>query len=542
MARENQEMPYGVGRLTPGWVLLVVGLLAVIFIGVWAYAQQITEGEIVTGLRDIGTMGGAAWGLYVAFIIYFVGVSFAGITVAALIRLLNLTHLRPLSRIAELLTIVSLILAAFSVIADVGQPLRALLYLPRYARPQSPFFGTFTLVISGYLFASLVYFYLAGRRDAALMAMRDTPLRWFYRLWAGGYQDTPEEQERRNRTSFWLAIAIVPLLITAHSTLGLVFGLQVGRPGWYSALQAPAFVLMAGISGVGLLLVLAAIVRRTLRVEHQLDIAAFRWLGLFLLVMILAYLYFTTVEVLTGFYSGQHHEQVLVQTLLWGEYAGLFWGSVASLAASAGLLLLQAFTRRWNIPLLVVCGILVNFAAIGKRYLIVVPSQVYGPLLPYGVGHYSPSLVEYSIVLGLFALGGLLYTVFMKVFPIMDVEETPAYAFPRVPAAVGVPSPQRIAIPRTATAIAMVIAGFALQMVSYLRLAAPWGFPPSSAAYSEPRVVLAPTVVMLGGHPIGWLTDLVKTLGSPPLLFVFGVVLVFLGAVVYEVFPRRRST
>ncbi|MFQ5990006.1 MAG: hypothetical protein ACE5K9_08840, partial [Candidatus Methylomirabilales bacterium] len=59
----------------------------------------------------------------------------------------------------------------------------------------------------------------------------------------------------------------------------------------------------------------------------------------------------------------------------------------------------------------------------GKRILIVVPSQTHGTLLPYGTGVYSPSWVEYSVILGLLALGALLYTLFMKVFPIMEIPE-----------------------------------------------------------------------------------------------------------------------
>ncbi len=158
MAIRTERLPYGVGRLSGGWYLLMLILLALIGLGVHAYSRQFTEGLVVTGLRDIGTMGGAPWGLYVAFDVYFVGVSFAGITIAALIRLLNLKHLKPVSRMAELLTIISLILAGFSILADLGQPVRGIVNLFLYARPQSPFFGTFTLVIAGYLFASLVYF------------------------------------------------------------------------------------------------------------------------------------------------------------------------------------------------------------------------------------------------------------------------------------------------------------------------------------------------------------------------------------------------
>ena len=73
--------------------------------------------------------------------------------------------------------------------------------------------------------------------------------------------------------------------------------------------------------------------------------------------------------------------------------------------------------------LIVTAGVLVNLAAIGKRYLIVLPSQTHGTLLPYGAGSYSPTWVEYSVIVGLFALGTLAYMLFVKVFPIMEVEK-----------------------------------------------------------------------------------------------------------------------
>ena len=72
--------------------------------------------------------------------------------------------------------------------------------------------------------------------------------------------------------------------------------------------------------------------------------------------------------------------------------------------------------------LLVASGVLVNFAAIGKRFLIVVPSQTHGTLLPYEVGSYSPSWVEYGVILGIFALGALMVGLFFKAFPALPLE------------------------------------------------------------------------------------------------------------------------
>ncbi|MFQ5811704.1 MAG: NrfD/PsrC family molybdoenzyme membrane anchor subunit [Anaerolineae bacterium] len=422
--RSLTKLPYGVGRITGSWLLLI-GLAALLFSwGLYAYTHQLIEGEIVTGLRNVGTMRGVTWGLYVVFVIYFIGVSFAGIAVATLIRLFNLNHLRPVARMAELLTVITLILGAFSILIDLGQPLRGLTNLFRFARPQSPFFGTFTLVISGYLLATLVYLYLDSRQDSAICARMPGKLQRLHRLWAAGYRDTPAERERHKRVSFWLAIAIFPLLVTAHSTLGFVFGLQVGRPGWYSALQAPAFVILAGVSGVGALLIIAAALRRVTQEEQLLSMDLFRWLGKLLMILILTYLYFMIVEVLTGTYTGHHHEVRLTEALLWGQYAWIFWLSVALLVAPLALLIQQALTGRWRIALLVASGILVNLAAIGKRYLIVVPSQTHGALLPYGVGSYTPTWVEYSIIIGLFGLGTLLFALFMKAFPIMHIPES----------------------------------------------------------------------------------------------------------------------
>lgn len=69
---------------------------------------------------------------------------------------------------------------------------------------------------------------------------------------------------------------------------------------------------------------------------------------------------------------------------------------------------------------------------------------------------------------------------------------------------------------RTVWTLLLVAGGFALQVVSYLLLAAPLGTP-VSPAYSDPRVPFAAG------------------------FFVLGVMLVFLGAVVYELLPARRK-
>lgn len=425
MATTVRTLPTERGRGGRSWYPVVAILLLVLGVGIYGYLQELSEGMVATGLRNLGPQGGATWGLYISFVIYFVGLSFAGISIAALIRLARLDTLRPIARMAEVLTVICLMLAAMTIVADLGQPLRGIVNLFRYARPQSPFFGTFTMVISGYLFASMVYLYLEGRRDAAVRAAQGAPYARFLRVWAAGYADTEAERERHRRTSFWLSVAIVPMLVTAHSTLGFVFGLQVGRPGWYSALQAPAFVMLAGVSGLGMLIVLAAIARRTLRLPERLGPGLFRSLGLFLFLLLLAYLYFVAVELLTNVYTGSVREREVMAELLGGGYAWLYWSAIAGFVASVALLLgwLVLARLRGSLWPLVVAGLLVNLGAVAKRFLIVVPSQTNGQLLPYSEGSYAPAWTEYAVVAGLLALGALLFLGFAKVFPIIPLPD-----------------------------------------------------------------------------------------------------------------------
>ena len=404
------------GRAGTGWLILVALFLTLLGFGVSGYLVQHQHGEIATGLRTIG-QGGVAWGLYIIFVIYFIGISFAGISTAVLVRIFNLEALRPLTRIAELLTLVTLPMGALCVLADLGRPLHGMMLLPRYARPFSPFFGTFTLVVSGYLFASLVYFYLAGRADAAHCAEHGPRwLRPFYVLWASGWRNTPAERARHHKVEFWLGLFVLPLLVIAHSTLGFVFGIQGGRPGWYGSLQAPAFVVLAGASGIGMLIVVAAAVRRSFGLHKEIPEKSFGVLGTFLWVLSLVYLYFMVVEELTANYAAGHAESHTAHAIVAGRYAPLFWTAIAGLVIPTAIGFLQFATRRVHVGWLVVAGVLVNISAVLKRFLLVVPSQTEGMLLSYSRGTYIPTWVELRVVLGLFALASLMYLVFVESF------------------------------------------------------------------------------------------------------------------------------
>lgn len=419
----KDRLPYGVGHIGRGWAILAVIAAVMLFVGIYAYTRQLIDGEVVTGLADIGTGGGATWGLYVIFMVYFIGVSFAGVSIAAIIRLFNVEHLRPVVRIALLITTICIFLGALLVIIDLGQPLRGLANLWLYARPGSPLFYTFTLVISGILFATLVYLFLSSRKDAAICAKTPGKLQWFHRSWAAGYEDTRGERARRKRVSWLLAIAILPLLVIEQLVGGFVFGFQGGQASWFSALRGPEFLVLAGVAGIGLVIVVTAIVRKVLKLEQQISPSVFRWLGNLLWIMTAIYLCLLIAEVFTATYASPGAEQRSYELILFGKFAWAFWLSAVFLAFILISLFTQWVSGRYSIPLIILAGVLANVANILRRYVKIVPSQTDGTLLPYEAGSYSPTWIEYAVILGLIGLGILLFIGFMKVFPILEIPE-----------------------------------------------------------------------------------------------------------------------
>jgi Ni/Fe-hydrogenase subunit HybB-like protein len=421
--KAKASLPQGVGKFTPGWMVFTFVTVVVLIAGIAAYLYESSEGMFVTGMANVGSQGGATWGLYVVMAEFFIGVSLAGIVLVSFAKVFHIGALRPISRIAVLLTTCSLVVGLLAVVLDLGKPIRGIINMLLYVRPQSPFFGTFTLVAVGVLFTSLVYLYLDGRSDAAQVAKIDSGLQWYHRLWAARYRDTAAERERHGRVMFWLSIMVVPLVVIALSTEGLVFGIQIGRPGWFGSLQGPDFIVLALASGLANLILLTVIVRRVLR-DGKLLIgpSTFAWMGGLLLAAAAVALYFQIVELFTLLYATPGSERLLADALLRGPYAWIFWSGFVLMALGLGLLITQAWRRQWSVRILVVASVAISTSAVAERYLTVIPSQTHGMMLPYEPGYYFPTWVEFTVVAGLFALGALLIGLFMKVFPIVPLD------------------------------------------------------------------------------------------------------------------------
>ena len=131
-----------------------VFLLGAVVLGaIYAYTIQLSHGLGVTGLNDI-----TIWGMYIVNFIFFISISHAGIAISAAVRLMRSHRYRPISRIAEILTIVSLAMAGLSIVIDLGRPDRSFLLLVKFVERfrYSPLIWDITAVAT-YLTLSSTY-------------------------------------------------------------------------------------------------------------------------------------------------------------------------------------------------------------------------------------------------------------------------------------------------------------------------------------------------------------------------------------------------
>jgi len=401
-----------------------IGTLIVIALwGAFAYAWQLYKGLVVTSMRDY-----VSWGTYMSNFVFFIGISHAGTLISAILRVTHAEWRRPITRMAEAITIFALVVGASMVIIDMGRPDR-IMNVIIHARLQSPILWD-VCSITTYLAGSLLYLYVAMIPDMALMATvaEKRNLRpWrvkLYKMLSIGFVPTPDQIRRLDISLATMAVIIIPVAVSVHTVVSWVFSMTL-RPGWHSTIFGPYFVIGAIYSGTAAIIFAMALFQKAYHLEKYLTREHFHKLGLLLLALSIIYIYFTLCEYLTAWYGGVSVEQRLVQLLMGaGRYGPLFLAMALS-----GLFLpplLIGLPGRWKFQRLITAAVLVNIVMWLKRHLIIVPTME-TPYIPATAAQqhpaYFPSWVELSITFAAFAVFALLYMFFSKVFPILSITE-----------------------------------------------------------------------------------------------------------------------
>lgn len=404
-----------------GIALWYGSLSLLVAVGLYAFSLQLREGLAVTAMRN-----NVMWGLYIAFFMLFVGLSAGGLIVASAGRVFGVERFKVIARPAILTSAVCVLLAALFILPDLGRPER-LLNLFLYGHWTSPMIWDVTIILV-YLALSLVYLWLYLRVD---LIRAGSPLAF------GAREVTPVLVQRLEKTKNVVAAIALPAAVLIHSITAWIFGLQISRDYWYSAIMAPFFISSALVSGLALVILVTLLLRRAGRLSFEDGLVS--WLGGLLATFIAVDLFLLLSEVLTAMFPGAPAHARTFADLLWGRYGVLFWTQVTvGSLVPFGLMVMPSVRR--SVPAVAAASVLAILGIALKRVNIVLGGLSRAPIeaapgtpvgtwspgtLPFEVvSAYSPTWVEWAVVLGLLALGALLLTAGARTLPL---EEHPTH-------------------------------------------------------------------------------------------------------------------
>ena len=404
--------------ISMGVVLLVIGVFKVL----WAY--QLHVGLSVTGLSDWGSGGGVTWGLYIGAFVWWVGIAHGGIILSAAVRLLGMEKYKPVARLAEMLTIAALSVAGMYIVIHTGRPDRIVtsvaLHYPQTVH-QSPLVWDVT-VITLYFVMTATYLALTLRYDVS--RLRDQMPDLFSPLYDAltmGY--TEREDPIVERMVWWLALAIIILapLLLHGGVIPWLFALIPTMPGWFGAVQGPQFLTIALTSAISGVIITAYAFRVAYDWEHIFTDEVLRgltmWLGLFALL----FLWLQLQQIISGEFAAPIAQEAATTAKVTSP---VYWFAIGLVAVTLAYIFAEAVRPDLysNKRALLASGAVLTGTLVEKTFF-VVEGLEYPMFALYDAvpGAYFPSIVEMASVLGTIGIVILMFLIFAKVVPVVEL-------------------------------------------------------------------------------------------------------------------------
>jgi Ni/Fe-hydrogenase subunit HybB-like protein len=365
------------------WMTL---LTAVALVGVNAWAQQVAGGMVLTHLTDH-----VSWGLYIANFTFVVGVAAGGVMMVIPAYLYRDEKMHDVVIFGELLAVMAIVMAMLFVFVDLGRPDHFWHLIPGIGQLNWPLsmLSWDVLVLNGYL---LINLHICGYLLYMRFLGREPNPRWYVPfvflsiLWA----------------------------ISIHTVTAFLYSGLGGRPLWNSALLAPRFLASAFVSGPAFIIVTLTVLERVvgLKLERRpIDI-----LVQILKVTLVVNLFMLASELFTEFYTGGAHT-ASARYLFFGLHGhnGLvpwIWTAITLNVVACGMVFHPKTSERRS---LLVTACLLTFVGIWieKGMGLIVPGFI--PSALHEIVEYAPSVVEWKVTAGIWAIGLLIYTVAIKI-------------------------------------------------------------------------------------------------------------------------------
>ena len=413
----------GETKPTAGWwagFLVAFGLLHVLGISILYL--------IYTGVGVWGNRSPVFWGWPIVNFVFWVGIGHAGTLISAILFLFRQEWRTSINRAAEAMTIFAVVCAATFPGIHVGRAWLAFWLAPypslnlwMWPQFRSPLLWD-VFAVSTYGTVSLLFWYMGMVPDLATFRDRSKNKwrRMAYGILALGWTGSSWHWMRYEKAYAILAALAAPLVLSVHTIVSFDFAVsQV--PGWHTTIFPPYFVAGAIFSGFAMVLTLMVPARSMLKLEKLITVRHLDNMCKIILatgsIVGLAY----GTEFFIAWYGQVPAEKFAFINRAFGPYWWAYWTMVTCNVISPQLFWVKKFrTTPW---IIVVISIFVNIGMWFERFVIVVTS-LSRDYLPSAWAYFTPTIIDWAMLIGSFGLFFTLFLLFCKLMPVINMAET----------------------------------------------------------------------------------------------------------------------
>jgi molybdopterin-containing oxidoreductase family membrane subunit len=378
------------------WLWLVT-LMTLTLVGVASYLVQLRDGLVVTGMSDQ-----VSWGFYIANFAFLVGIAAGAVLLVIPAYLFNRNDAKGVVLLGDGLAVAAVIGAMLFVTVDLGRPERFWHLIPLLGRLNFPasMLAWDVIVLITYLLLNLA-----------------VPLYIHYHHYHG--------RQPALRAYFPVTVVSIFVALSIHTVTAFLFAANSARPFWNSALLGPRFLATAFASAPALIILVLQVIRRF--TDYPVPRSIIDLLALIMTVALQISLFFVAAEMFTDFYNeGQHAASI---RYLYFGLDGLgalrpyIWTALALNVVAVVILSVHPWRRRQ--PMLnLACVLTFGGIWIEKGIGLVVPGFI--PTQLGEVFEYTPTLVEWGVTVGIWALCGLIFTLLARASIAIELGEVGA--------------------------------------------------------------------------------------------------------------------
>lgn len=409
------------------WITFFI-CIAMVACAVVAEIYQYQVGLGVTNLNNPHM-----WGMYISTFVFWIGMSHSGTLLSAILHIIHADWRKPIYRFAEAMTTFSLLTAGFFPLIHLGRVWNFYWVVPYvsdrgiWPNFRSPLSWD-AFAISTYLSASMLFLFIGMIPDLAIC--RDNARGFKKKLYGAlsvGWVGSDRQWRHFRKTYLVMACFLIPLAVSVHSIVSSDFAMSI-LPGWHVTSFPPYFVAGALYSGCAAIITLFIILRYFFRFEEYMTLAILEKTCKLTFAIAMVWTYLNLIEFASVWYGHDPYGKEVLIAKATGPYAWIFWTMMFCGIIVPFALAFQKLRR--HIPTMFVVSLLLNLSMFFERWMIVAPTLSLS-MEPHQFVTMYASVVMWAIVFGSFGWFGLLFLIFVKVFPSVSMYEVKEMVFHR---------------------------------------------------------------------------------------------------------------